>query len=65
MLELSKKILAKVSFDRRLFRKELKKAVSWVNTDEVLLLRAWCLASFGHVYAEVIADVFDRHMSAV
>jgi hypothetical protein len=65
MFELSKKILAKVSFDRRLFRKELKKAVRWVNKDEVLLLRAWCIASFGHLYAEVIAEVFDRHISAV
>ena len=65
MLELSKNILSKVSFDKRLFRKELKKAVKWVRKDEIVLLRAWCLASFGHVYAEVILEVFDRHMSAI
>lgn len=65
MLELSKKILAKVSFDRRLFRKELKKAVSWVHKDELILLRAWCIATFGHIYAEVIAEVFDHHVSAI
>lgn len=65
MLELSKKILSKVSFDRKLFRKELKKAVSWVHKDELILLRAWCIASFGHLYAEVIAEVFDHHMSAI
>ncbi len=65
MLELSKKILSKVSFDKMLFRKELRKAVKWVQKDELILLRAWCIASFGHLYAEVIAEVFDRHMSAV
>ncbi len=65
MLELSKKILSKVSFDKRLFRKELRKAVNWVHKDELVLLRAWCIASFGHVYAEVIAEVFDQQISAV
>lgn len=65
MLELSKKILSKVSFDRKLFRKELKKAVKWVNKDELVLLRAWCLTTFGHMYAEIILEVFDRQVSAI
>lgn len=64
MLELSKKILHKVSFDRGLFRKELKKAVRWVNKDELVLLRAWCLTTFGHIYAETILEVFDKNISA-
>lgn len=65
MLELSKKILSKVSFDRKLFRKELVKAAKWVHKDELVLLRAWCIASFGHLYAEIIFEVFDRNLSAV
>lgn len=65
MLELSKKILSKVSFDRKLFRKELVKAVKWVHKDELVLLRAWCIASFGHLYSEIIFEVFDRNLSAV
>ncbi|TVR40419.1 MAG: hypothetical protein EA392_04005 [Cryomorphaceae bacterium] len=64
MLELSKKILSKVSFDRKLFRKELRKAVTWVNKDELILLRAWCLATFGHIYAEIILEVFDHQVGA-
>lgn len=65
MLELSKKILAKVSFDKKLFRKELKKAVQWVRPDELIVLRAWCLVQFGHLYADLIADEFDRNVSPV
>lgn len=63
MLELSKKILAKVSFDRKLFRKELKKAVQWVRPDELIALRTWCQIQFGHLYADLIIDVFDRNIS--
>lgn len=59
MYELSKEILKKVSFDPRLFRKELRKAIKWVNRDEALMLKAWCLATFGHVYQEIIVETFD------
>ena len=31
MLELCKEILTKVSFDRYLFQKELKKAIKWIK----------------------------------
>lgn len=58
MLEMSKTILEKVSFDRFLFRKELAKAIRWIKPDETLLLKAWCIATFGHVYGDVIRDVF-------
>jgi hypothetical protein len=58
MLEMSKMILEKVSFDRFLFKKELMKAVRWVKPDEALLLKAWCLATFGHLYGDVIREVY-------
>jgi len=58
MLELSKKVLEKVSFDRSLFHKELVKAVSWLQQDEVPSLKVWCLASFA-MYNDVILEVFD------
>ncbi|MCU0432038.1 MAG: hypothetical protein MUC87_01135 [Bacteroidia bacterium] len=60
MLEFSKNILEKVSFDRQLFYKELVKAARWVKPDEKLLLKAWCLATFGHVYGDLIRDVFNN-----
>lgn len=62
MLELSKEILHKVSFDRRLFKKELMKAKSWVGQGDQLVLKAWCLATFGHMYKDVIMEVFQTTM---
>jgi hypothetical protein len=64
MLELSKQILQKVSFDRELFKKELRKSISWINPNERSDLKEWCLATFGMVYKDLILDVFDRKMSA-
>jgi hypothetical protein len=58
MFEMSKKILERVSFDRALFRKELTKAVRWIKPDEKLLLQVWCLSTFGHMYKDVILEVF-------
>ena len=58
MLELSKKVLYRVSFDRALFKKELQKSISWLNKDEINILKAWCLASFV-IYNDMILDVFE------
>ena len=60
MYETSKKILERVSFDRALFTKELKKALNWVKPDEKLLLKVWCLSTFGHIYKDVIMEVFRK-----
>jgi len=62
MMEFSKEILQKVSFDRRLFRKELMKAKQWVGHGDQLVLKAWCLATFGHMYKDVIMEVFQTTM---
>lgn len=59
MYELSKKVLTRVSFDRKLFKKELLKSTKWLKPKESLMLKAWCLATFGHVYKEVILEVFE------
>ncbi|MFN6117248.1 MAG: hypothetical protein ACK46C_15395 [Flavobacteriales bacterium] len=62
MMELSKQVLQKVSFDRRLFTKELIKARRWLGQRDQLVLKAWCLATFGHVYKDVILEVFQTTM---
>lgn len=62
MMEFSKQILEKVSFDRLLFRKELIKARNWVGQRDQLVLKAWCLATFGHMYKDVIMEVFQTTM---
>lgn len=59
MLEFSKQVLQKVSFDKLLFEKELKKALKWIRKEEVLLLKTWCVATFGAAYSDVIAKVFE------
>ncbi len=43
MLEYSKMVLKKVSFDTKLFCKELKKAISRLLPDEIEELKKWLL----------------------
>jgi hypothetical protein len=64
MMELSKQVLEKVSFDSRLFKKELVKARRWLGQHDQLLLKAWCLATFGHQYKDIILEVFQKSMRA-
>ena len=58
MLEYTKTILQKVSFNRTLFAKELRKSLQWLQKDEIYLLRVWCLVTFGDLYLDVIQDTF-------
>ena len=59
MLEFSKKILHKVSFDKILFKKELSKSIRWLNGKEVITLKIWALTSFSK-YRSTIIEVFDQ-----
>ena len=59
MLELSKKILQKVSFDKKLFKKELFKSAAWVGKKDLLALKIWALGSFSE-YKNTIIEVFDQ-----
>ena len=59
MLEFSKNILQKVSFDKQLFKKELQKSARWIGKHEVSALKIWALTSFAH-YKDIIRDVFDQ-----
>ncbi len=58
MYEYTKEILTKVSFDRALFKKELKKSIRWLKREEKNLLKLWCIATFGTLYLDVITEVF-------
>jgi hypothetical protein len=57
-LEYVKLILAKVSFDRSLFEKELRKAVSVLLPHEVDDLRDWCYQKFGRLHSSVLNQCF-------
>ncbi len=59
MLQLSKKILYNVSFDRDLFRKELQKSIMWLNKKDITALKIWTLTTFSQ-YKHIILDVFDQ-----
>ncbi len=56
MLEYTKTILEKVSFDASLFRKELTKALKWLRTDEALELRKWCISKFGNQHNQLFKE---------
>lgn len=61
MVELSKNILTKVSFDKILFQKELEKAVRWISKSEDLQsFKEWCMIEFGHLHPSVLKKVFNR-----
>ena len=59
MLEFTKKILSKVSFDQNLFKKELSKSARWLSKQEVLTLKIWALTTFSQ-YKNTILEVFDQ-----
>jgi hypothetical protein len=46
MLDYSKTILKAVSFDRKLFKKEYRKALLWLSNDEVKELKYWIRREF-------------------
>jgi lactate dehydrogenase-like 2-hydroxyacid dehydrogenase len=62
-LDYVKVILEKVSFDAKLFEKELKKAIKTLAADEIKALKAWCVVQFGKMYKQVIEKCFSRMRS--
>ncbi|OON67933.1 hypothetical protein [Hymenobacter sp. CRA2] len=60
MLEYVKTILLKVSFDRTLFEKELRKALRTLVPAEAGLLKAWCYQQFAKLYRRVLNRVFNQ-----
>ncbi|TDB60841.1 hypothetical protein [Arundinibacter roseus] len=58
MLEYIKIILQKVSFDRRLFEKELRKAIRMLMPNEVKRLKVWCYEHYGSVHLPVLNNCF-------
>lgn len=50
MLEYSKLILQKISFNNHLFCKELKKFLQWLNIDDKLVLISWCKKNYPEAF---------------
>lgn len=60
MLEYAKTILLKVSFDKILFEKELRKALRTLVPAELSELKAWCYQQFSALYHRLLNRVFTQ-----
>ena len=58
MLEYIKTILVKVSFDKKIFEKELRKAIRSLIGDELDDLKQWCYAQFYDTHPHVLRRCF-------
>jgi len=58
MLEYVKMILLKVSFNKALFEKELRKSLKMLQPAEVPDFRSWCYQQFARIYRRVLNQVF-------
>lgn len=58
MLNYVKKVLTKVSFDARLFEKELRKAIKMLVADELRDLKQWCYTRFGNQHEVILNRCF-------
>lgn len=62
MLEYVKTILLKVSFDGKLFEKELRKALKMLTSEELVQLKAWCYETFATMYQLILNKVFSKSL---
>ena len=60
MLNYFKSILTRVSFEPKLFEKELLKAIKTLVADEVLELKTWCYTTFGEQHGLILNKCFVR-----
>ena len=58
MLDYVKMILLKVSFNKALFEKELRKSLRMLVPTEVPDFRNWCYQQFDNIYHKVLNSVF-------
>ena len=60
MLEYIKTILVKVSFDIKLFEKELQKSLKMLEPAELAELKEWCYQKFSGIYHRILNNVFAK-----
>ena len=58
MLNYVKTVLTKVSFDSKLFEKELKKAIELLIGAEIQELKQWCYTRFGKQHEAILNRCF-------
>ncbi|RUT78110.1 hypothetical protein [Ancylomarina longa] len=63
MLEQTKIVLANVSFDFGLFRKELAKAIQWLKPSEIEALKNWCYQNYSGKFNEIASELLNPQVS--
>ncbi|AMR28570.1 hypothetical protein A0257_16690 [Hymenobacter psoromatis] len=63
MLDYVKLILLKVSFSKKLFEKELRKALQLIKPAELPEFKTWCYQQFARLYRRVLKRVFVQYSS--
>ena len=58
MLNYVKNVLSRVSFDAKLFEKELRKAIKMLIAEEIQELKRWCYANFGNEHEAILNRCF-------
>jgi hypothetical protein len=61
MLDYVKMILLKVSFSKKLFEKELRKALHHIQPADLLGFKTWCYQQFARLYRRVLKRVFMQY----
>lgn len=64
MLDYVKMILQKVSFSKKLFEKELRKALHYIQPADLLDFKTWCYEQFARLYWTVMNRIFAQHAPA-
>ena len=59
MLNYTKFILEKVSFDQQLFEKELRKNIAELIREEIKELKVWCYEKFGQIHRNILYRCFS------
>jgi hypothetical protein len=60
MMEYVKTILLKVSFDKKLFEKELRKGLNLLVPGELEEFRSWCYRTFSKIYEPILNKYFIK-----
>jgi hypothetical protein len=60
MLDYVKMILLKVSFNKALFEKELRKSLRMLLPAELPDFQAWCYQQFARIYRKILKRVFSE-----
>lgn len=57
-MEYAKVVLPNVSSNKKLFKKELLKCLSWIDKNEIAEFIKWCYQRFSRQHPDILAEAF-------